>query len=321
MIFITEPRGGLCNQLISITNSIIISNIYNRNLYINQFQKISDGNPYTNLSNITSVINIDNLNNLLSSLKINIKVLSNIDSDILTSAINVGGSNYNNIKHGDNREEYINNIEQVQNISVLNIGNPVNLQIDKSSQELFDIIITKIPFKKIFYDIKNHIKKNLNIHNSSYDCCHLRIENDAIDYFSKFYNKSKYTYNEELLNFYTKNINLTKITYVCTGLNIKYSSDVIENNINFYNNLKSNSKLVDKTNILIDLNKDEKFLSTNEGKEFLKYNFNLNREFSAILDLLISYDSNYFIGLGISSYSRVIRIHFNNTNKKTLIYE
>ena len=37
-MFIISPRIGLCNQLQTITNGLLLSIKYNRNLYIDQFQ-------------------------------------------------------------------------------------------------------------------------------------------------------------------------------------------------------------------------------------------------------------------------------------------
>jgi hypothetical protein len=74
-------------------------------------------------------------------------------------------------------------------------------------------------------------------------------------------------------------------------------------NLNYYTNLmKNNILLCDKKNI----NLDEDILH--------------NRELIAIIDLLISFDSDIFIGCHISSFSQVIHIHHTHVNKKSVLF-
>jgi len=74
-------------------------------------------------------------------------------------------------------------------------------------------------------------------------------------------------------------------------------------NLNYYTDLMKRYNLFDKTNIIID-----------------PYYLH-NRELIAIVDLLISFDSEYFIGCWISSFSQVIKNHHIYNNKKYILFQ
>ena len=79
-----------------------------------------------------------------------------------------------------------------------------------------------------------------------------------------------------------------------------------DNSINFsyYQDMvKNNKSLCDKRNVHID-----------------KFYLN-NRELIAIIDLLIACDSEKFVGCYISSFSQVIKHHFNYKNKECILYK
>ena len=63
-----------------------------------------------------------------------------------------------------------------------------------------------------------------------------------------------------------------------------------------------NTSICDKKNIKLD-----------------KY-YTSNRELIAIIDLLIAYDSDYFVGCNISSFSQVIKINHIYNNKKYILF-
>jgi hypothetical protein len=66
--------------------------------------------------------------------------------------------------------------------------------------------------------------------------------------------------------------------------------------------MKNNKLLCDKSNIILDA-----------------YYLN-NRELIAIIDLLLSYDSDLFIGSGISSFSINVHIHHIYSKKPSTLY-
>jgi hypothetical protein len=79
-----------------------------------------------------------------------------------------------------------------------------------------------------------------------------------------------------------------------------------DNTINndYYTNLmKNNNLLCDKKNINID-----------------KFYLN-NRELIAIIDLLIAYDSEIFVGSLISSFSSTISHYFKYNNKECVLFQ
>jgi hypothetical protein len=45
-----------------------------------------------------------------------------------------------------------------------------------------------------------------------------------------------------------------------------------------------------------------------------------NRELIAIVDLLIAFDSEEFMGCWISSFSQIINVYFKNKGKKTDLF-
>ena len=144
--------------------------------------------------------------------------------------------------------------------------------------------------------VAKNIKKSLNLIN--YPTIHLRIEDDAINYFPKCYNLTINQYNKKLLLYYDNNIKKIKQnTYICSGI-LHYDNKI---NYNYYKNLiKNNNLLLDKSNIPID-----------------KYYLN-NRELIAIVDLLIAYDSDQFIGCYVSSFSSCIYNYFKCNNKNNI---
>ena len=115
------------------------------------------------------------------------------------------------------------------------------------------------------------------------------------------YNLNIDEYNKILIEYYLNKINNeNKKIYICSGI-LNYSNKI---NFDFYTNLlNSNNKICDKKNIYID--------------EYIKN----NRELIAIIDLLIAYDSNNFIGCWISSFSQIINAYCNIKNKHSELFK
>jgi hypothetical protein len=299
-IFIVKPHGGLCNQLQSITKGILLGQKYNRDIYIDMFHT----NVYDNSKcAITEVLNITELNSMLTKLNIPINILITLYPDIECNIKHLYGVEYDKIPTLDN----LNNIIKLQeniNTQYLDIGAPVSLCIYKSFGLHFDNysnpyhnIMCNMPFHTKFYHLANTIKTHLNL--TDYSCIHLRIEDDAINYYSNVFNIEKDVLTNALLKFYKKQIqqNYDRRIYICTGLSY------FKNTHNtFYKLLKSeNSNIVDKQYFKID-----------------NY-YTKNRELLAIIDYIIAKDATKFVGWGFSSFSILLHVlHKNKDNPSEL---
>lgn len=288
-ILIVRPGGGLCNQLQCIIKGILLANKYNRNIYITHFQ--------TNVYNINDTEQIDNIfdiplfNTCLKTLDLNVIILADLPAEINTSIQKIQGINYDAISSN----QYINDIMDNDcniNCQYLDVGNILNLDIYKSfniihqnKDNIFFQLFYNIPFHRTimttYVDIKEQLQLPIN-----YTCIHLRLEDDAINYFSKYFLIDKENLNEKLKHSYTEHINNEKDNsiFICTGLLLFNNS-----NNNFYQELKrQNSNIIDKQQIIIS--------------PF----FQNRRELLAILDFLIAKDANKFIGWNWSSFSLII---------------
>jgi hypothetical protein len=301
-MFIVSPRIGLCNQLQTIVKGILLAIKYNRNLYIDKFQIDLASNR---LADINTILNINEMNKFLKNvIKTQIVILDelNINIDNNFCKYNLPNIDYNNISTID----YINDdIESNKHMEIIYLGNIVSLDIRKSfnyvwedisNKNLYFYIMDNIKFNKIFYELKDYIKKTLNL--TKFNCIHMRIEDDALSHFSHCYNLTVDNYNKQIITFYEDNIERIcqdkKPIYICSGM-LEFHN---KTNLNYYKNLIKNNKFLrDKTNI-------------NLNKYYLH-----NRELIAIIDLLISFDSDLFVGSGISSFSVDIKAHHIFSNK------
>ena len=303
-MFIISPRIGLCNQLQTIVKGILLSIKYNKNIYIDKFQ--IDLKSYK-LCDINFILDIEQINDFLKKkVKTSIKILNKVDENITNNLDSYVLPNIDYTKIPT--MSYINDdIELNKNMEIIYLGNIVSLDIYKtfnyeynnySDNNLYYLIMTNIKFKCEFYKIKNFIKEELKLNN--FNCVHLRIEDDALSHFSMCYNLSIEDYNKQILNFYNNNItNLGKNQiYISSGM-LDFNNSI--NNKYYENIMKNNNLLCDKKNINID-----------------NYYLN-NRELIAIIDLLIAYDSENFVGCHISSFSQVIKCYFKLIKNKDCI--
>lgn len=299
-IFIVKPHGGLCNQLQTIIKGILLGQKYNKDIYIDMFHtNVYDDNKCA----ITEVLNITELNCMITKLNININVLTTLNHHIICNIKPLYGVEYNKIPTLNNLNDII-ELQENQNMRYLDIGNPVSLCIYKSFglhfvdySNPYHTILCNMPFHTKFYDIANSIKMHLNL--THYTCIHLRIEDDAIDYYSSAFNIKKDVLTDALLQFYTNQIhkNYDRRIYICTGLSY------FKNTHNtFYKLLKSaNPNIVDKQNLKID-----------------NY-YTQNRELLAIIDYIIAKDATKFVGWGFSSFSILLHVlHKNKDNPSEL---
>ena len=300
-MFIVSPRLGLCNQLQSIVKGFLLANKYNRTIYVDGFQIDLDSNV---LCDINEILDIDSMNNLYLNHNLNIKIIKSINPQIIAEleTHKLKEINYNNLQN----ISYINNIiENNMDKDIIYIGNPVMLSIFESFDlnyhdynNLYYFLLNNLIYQNKFHHIKDNIKNTLQLTN--YTCFHLRIEDDAIHHFSYCHNLSVDEYNKILLDFYKNKISIEdKKMYICSGILEKQSNI----NYNLYNELcNENNKICDKKNIEID--------------SYIKN----NRELIAIVDLLIAYDSDYFVGSWISSFSQCIKSYLLNKGKNTDLF-
>lgn len=299
-IFIVKLFGGLCNQLQCIAKGILLGQKYDKDIYIDVFHK----NVYDNSKClINEVLNITELNCMLTKLNININILKTLDDDIVCNIKPLYGVEYDKIPTLINLNDII-ELQENQNTRYLDIGAPVSLCIYESFglhfvdySNTYHSITCNMPFHTKFYDLANTIKTQLNL--TDYTCIHLRIEDDAIDYYSSAFNIEKAVLTNALLQFYTNHVekNYDSRIYICTGLSY------FKNTHNtFYKLLKTaNSNIVDKQDFKID-----------------NY-YTQNRELLAIIDYIIAKDATKFVGWGFSSFSILLHVlHKNKDNPSEL---
>jgi hypothetical protein len=299
-MLIVQPRIGLCNQLQSIVKTLLLGIKYNREVYIDGFQIDLESNR---LDDINEILDIDNMNNFFEDNNLSVRIKKNFQFMINIDNYKMKNIDYNSIP----TSLFINDkIEENLNNNIIFVGNPVSLSLNLSFNidpdnfdNLYFLLITNIFFKQKFYDLKNDLKKQLNLTN--FTSIHLRIEDDALQHFSNCYNLTIEEYNKKLINYYLDKINkVTDKIYICSGI-LDYSNKI---NLNFYNELiKNNSNICDKRNntIIPDCIKN-------------------NRELIAIVDLIMSFDSENFIGCWVSSFSQIINAKFIIESKNTQLF-
>lgn len=297
-MFVVSPRLGLCNQLFSIVKSILLGVHYGRNVYISQFQK--NYGDYNSLCDINEILNIDKINNFLLEHNVyNCKVISSFDlTNYDFSSFYMPNVDYERLPHMN----YINNyIDENLHKEIIYLGNPVSLCINQSFgwswndyTNLYYLLSGNSFFQDKFYALKDEIKCKNNLY--EYATVHLRIEDDMLDYASNVLHKIPLQeYNDKLLGYYNNKIsNINKKIYVCSGI-LSYNNTI---NYDYYRNLKNNNNLIcDKEHISIE-----------------DYYTN-NRELISIVDLLIAYDSNEFVGCIDSTFSLMVCMYFTLHNK------
>lgn len=301
MLFIVQPKLGLCNQIKTIVNAILLGHKYRRDIYIDNFQANCGDNG--SLCDINIVLDLDKMNQFLNENNINIKILKTIDESVKEKIELLENIDYNSIQ---NILFITDIIENNLHKSYLNIGNPVSVSVDSTfgcsvldHESIYWKLSNNIKFHENFYNLKNKIKDELKLNN--YVSIHMRIEDDAIHFFSHCYRLTSDDYNDKLLNFYLKHVDENKERQIYITSAVPYFNN--SRNQTFYNDLlKNNDNLYDKKNIFID-------------EYYLK-----NRELLAIIDLLIAYDSEKFIGSFISSYSQNIQTYLKCNGKETILF-
>lgn len=291
-IFVLEPRCGLCNQLNCIAMGVILGVLYKRDIYFHGFQL--DYMNENELIKFEEIINTNHLIEIMESMNIKIKILKSIPINIsIVPKLNTNNEIINDVK------DIFSYLSDESNIKkkILNLKNPISSYVPDEYQNLFNYIKLNIKFHDKFYKIANEIKEKYELTN--YCCIHLRMEDDALEFFEKKLNKNiidindihKQMYLNELNNI---NYNDVKI-YACTSLNICEN----KNNL-FYKIIKKKYNLIDKNELI----KNYKLSDNTE-----------QRELYGIIDYIIATDSVYFIGSDWSSFSIAIKNNHEHNKK------
>ena len=293
-IFIVTPRGGLCNQLVSITNGIIFSNYFNRDVHFNGFQ-LDYKNPDEYIA-FEKILNFKKLQKSINDLDLKVNIIIEVDYNKKYKMIENANLCIKDMCSEINKREN-------KNIDILNIGNLLNVNLPPNDvfnyPNISNILNTSFEFSEYYDECVNYIKKSLNL--KQYACVHMRLEDDAINYFSEYYKINKEDYNKNTQNNYIKEIDdiknnkkTNKKIYICSSL-------IIQDNMNndFYREIKKKYSLVDKNHLI---NKDD---------------INKYRELYAIIDFIIAKDADYFIGNNPSSFSHFINNYFKVKNKES----
>lgn len=285
---IIRPKYGLCNQLMSISKGIIFSLISKRDLIYCGFQL--DYRNENNICKFDEIIDINNLQNIINSLNLNIKIYSNN----VVESVKIKTFSDETISYIKNFIPLLNNDENKNEI-YLDIDNPISANIPEEYEKIFTSINVNIKFTEKYIDLANNIKKKLNLNN--YSSIHLRLEDDAIRFMKE---KNKILNLEEINKIcidkylneldYLKDINNN--IYICTSLCI---NDNVNNEL--YKELKIKYNLLDKND----------FINCENIGEF--------REIFGIIDYIIAKDSIYFIGADWSSFSIYIYEHHKMHDK------
>ena len=293
-ILIINLTSGLCNQLNTIAKSIILAEIFERNIYFQSFQIHYNSND--NKLNFNEIINIDKLQENINKLNLNVIIHKKLDID----PSEIIQLNSNNQKY-EYIQDYISLITLQEDIKYLNIECPISAAIPEKYKEQLASIILNIQFADKFIHFSSRIKETFNLNN--YICVHLRMEDDCLNYMTSLLKDLSLKEIEDIYkDIYTKEFEkLSKYNvkiYICTSLGI------YENNNNqFYKDLKKKYNLMDKNDLLLSID-----LENNNYK---------CRELYGIIDYLIAKDSTYFVGCDWSSFSILLYnnhiFHIKNT--------
>ena len=300
-VLIIRPVYGLCNQINSLVKGILLAHYSNRDLYIDQFQ--IDCNHKEKRNKIDIIYDLGKLQNILEFLKLQVKILDNLDiknNPNIKKLIVQQENDYNKI----DIEKYMKENEKesildVENLSLYFDTNKHNLE------ETFNIIITNIPFHNRFIELSEKIMETFHLKN--YVCLHLRLEDDCFDYMKNCLNDPNITKDQIIQIYQTQyekeleELKQYKVKiYICTSLGI-YSNKLNS----YYIELKNKYNLIDKNDLINSFSVDTKIKC---------------RELYGIIDFLIAKNANYFIGCEWSSFSILIsKVHlFYNKRSKLL---
>ena len=287
-VLVIRPRCGLTNQLSCIAKGIILAHISNRDLYIDNFQL--DYRNYDNFMNIKNIINVQHLQNFLYSNGIFVSIENNIINSDIKKIETFTNEDIYFIKNIMKLIFHKNNIM----IPVLDIDNPISSEIPPEYEEILNNIIQNIEFTDGLKNIATNIIQSLNLNN--YTCIHLRIENDAIDYMTKFSSMDYLDINKIYVYKYIEETNFFELNrnniYICTSLSDK---DI---NYPYYLEIKEKYGLKDKNDIEYFKTSDENY-----------------RELLAIIDYMIAKKSHFFLGCDWSGFSLYIKHNHVLENK------
>ena len=276
-----ENNNGLCNQLLSLVSAILFCIRTKKELLVvDKFLTEINTNSYCSISQVFNLIEINNYLNkyklkIVDGFTINIDAYRPISWDVITLA-----KKHNNVRLLAFIDEIYSNIyfskylmTYVSNFNPLKFIQSDDVNSDETNTET---------------NTEISINKKINV-------IHLRVENDAIEHWSKQNNMNKKVFRQLLVNKYI---------------------DLIKNNI----------QKEDRTLILTgDLNNEVvQFMKENKYNiMFINKKFNSDqptRELNAIVDLIIGrYCNNVFIGCDGSTFSELLLKYIPDTIEDSFV--
>ena len=329
-ILIVRPKYGLCNQLLSISKGITFALISNRDIYFDNFQV--DYKDENNIMPFYEVIDIEYLQKKINDKNLNIKIYKKIDNkEEWIKPITYSDKNISYIK--DFTSILLNENNNMQ--FYLDIDNPISSDFPPGYDDLIEYINLNIQFHGKFIYIAKNIKKKLNLRN--YNCVHLRLEDDALNFLKNYQEKIDNIKNIDALTIDTNRFSIENINKICIekylnlfdilkkdGKQIYICSSLgVNNNINneFYKEIKKKYNLIDKNDIILNFeNCFIEIFPSNQNN--LNENLDLNiRELFGIIDFIIAKEGNTFTGCDWSSFSIYLDKHYKHYNKFTYLLD
>jgi hypothetical protein len=155
-ILIIKPESGLCNQINCITKSIILAEMFNKDIYFDSFQ-IDYKNTNNNI-NINDILNLDKLQNILQEVKLKLKIYKKL---------NINKEEIINLKTDNQDISYITDIisliKKQEYEKYLYIGSPISCIIPDNYKDICTYISLNIPFSDKFLNYASKIKETFQI--------------------------------------------------------------------------------------------------------------------------------------------------------------
>ena len=272
---------GLFNQLMHIVTGLILANLMGRNIYKPTFLP-----NYNSLNSVplSDVIDVEHLNKVLLSLNMTCQIHMDVDVPNDLFVISQYRNNFLSKIEFTPVQSILDKLRNEDQHKYLDLGSVFGQISEYKELELN--IHKNILFQPQYYKILEYCK--LNYLQGSYNAVHLRLEDDWISCMSPIYCTTFEGYSELLMRNYNKSMESlflpTDKIYIASHLGKakNRNNNIIERIREKYPNIVT----------VIDW---RKHFTVTKG-----------REIDAIIDYLICLDSQKFIGIYWSTYSRFI---------------
>lgn len=296
---------GLCNQFWALLNALMIGRYTGRNIVVSGFYPDYRG---PNSVPLSKIININELNNTLNSLKFNISVLDPVDYQWVQSPNK--GILSRLLSQPNCLIRAISILRQESN-PYIDIGNTFTASLkaiysDKYSWNLLTSLLCQIKFVPEIYDVVNYCKKFLKIDSIPYCAIHLRIENDMINH---------------IVNDRPQNRGRITQQYYCNSIKARYLKSMeksfTRNNVIYLATYLLRSENINNS-FVYDISRLYPNIKFWESKNYWRNQFPTlinGREIDAIIDYLLCVDSDLFIGYDGSTFSETITYVLDSKGK------